>query len=584
MKNNDHNIGNRLMRLVLTGILLVFLVISGICAYGMFEISQALELRGGDWAQLMAGDIGDIEETQAKRRLEIITRLHARQVELAWKYLEEDPSFSRVMKDYMLQGSEDSDRLAGELRYLLEETAGGQGVSNFILECSSGDVLLSSRADGSLSAMPGIQDMRKSDETGLARTAWHMCLGESGILPVNVDGEEYYLSYAPVENLGWNYGLLLEKEAVLVSGQEARQAVLYQMEEFLQMLGGMFLKLLLGLAVLFLLLFGLIYYITRSFSEDFSRPIRQLADGVREIAQGRLDKRLDIHTGDEMERLSDGFNAMAYELSEYTKDIRDITSERERIRTELSVAKHIQAGMLPDVFPPFPEKREIDIYASMDPAKEVGGDFYDFYLLDENHLIITIADVSGKGVPAALFMMISKTVLKNFAMMMKNPDDLSEIMSRANDQLCRNNEKAMFVTVFLGMLNLKTGEFNYVNGGHNPPLIGRNRGEYREYEYLNLKKSCVLGIMENRKYAKMQLTLAPGDMLFFYTDGVTEAMNPEAELYSEERLKERLDSIEAGCSAEQVLNLVREDLRAYAGDAEQSDDITMLGLIYQGDR
>ncbi len=584
MKKHSTNIGKRLMRLVLTGSLLVFLVISGICAYGMFEIGQVLERRSGEWGQLMAGNIGEFEETRAEKRLVTITRLHARHVELAWRHLSQDPGFVSAMKDYAAQGSEGSKRLEEDLRFLLEDEAAGYKVSNFILECSSGDVLLSGRETGTFASVPGIQDMRDVGEADLAEAARRMAAGETGILPVTADGKEYYLSFAPVENLGWSYGILLDKEDVLDPGQEVRQGVLFQMEEFRKMLGGMFLSLLLGIALLFLLLFGLIYYISRRFSEKFFTPIRQMEEVVKEITQGHLDKKLDIHTGDEMEHLAVCFNAMTYELNEYTKDIKEIVSEQERIQAELNVAKHIQASMLPGVFPPFPEKRELDIYATMDPAKFVGGDFYDFYLTDDNHLMITIADVSGKGVPAALFMMTSQTVLRNFAMMMRNPDNLSEVMSRTNDQLCRNNEEEMFVTVFLGMLDLKTGVFTYVNGGHNPPLIGRRNEGKREFEYLSLNKSCVLGMMEKRSFSQLELTLAPGDMLFFYTDGVTEAMNPEAELYSEERLKARLDSIEAGCSAEQVLNLVREDLSAYAGDAEQSDDITMLGLIYKGGR
>ena len=239
--------------------------------------------------------------------------------------------------------------------------------------------------------------------------------------------------------------------------------------------------------------------------------------------------------------------------------------------------------MLPRNFLEISENKAFDIFASMQPARAVGGDFYDFYLVDEKHLVITIADVSGKGIPASLFMMISQTVLKNYTVMMQNPDDISSAMSLANKRLCKNNDGGMFVTVFMGMLDLDTGRFIHSNGGHNPPLVGRLQEDgKRVFEYMQLGKSRVLGIIEKNKYTQMEISLEPGDMLFLYTDGVTEAMNEENQLYSEERLKAALDSVPAGASVEEVTAIVREDIRRHVGTAEQSDDITMLTVLYQG--
>jgi sigma-B regulation protein RsbU (phosphoserine phosphatase) len=231
---------------------------------------------------------------------------------------------------------------------------------------------------------------------------------------------------------------------------------------------------------------------------------------------------------------------------------------------------------LPREFPAFPDHKEFDIHASMNAAKEVGGDFYDFYLLDENHLVVTIADVSGKGIPAALFMMISKTILKNFSMTMINPDDFAAVMTLTNNQLCQNNDAMMFVTVFMGMLDLQTGEFTFVNGGHNPPVVYHKATD--TYEYIKVKKNFVLGGMEDIDYMQQSIKLEKGDLIFMYTDGVTEALNKANELYGEERLINCLKRFDQNLSMEELLKFVRADVNKHVNGADQSDDITMLAL------
>ena len=242
----------------------------------------------------------------------------------------------------------------------------------------------------------------------------------------------------------------------------------------------------------------------------------------------------------------------------------------------MNVATNIQQSMLPHDFD-F-DRTDFEIYATMTAAKEVGGDFYDFYLLDENHLVITIADVSGKGVPAALFMAISKTILQNFALSMKTPDDFSAVMTLANQQLCKNNDEMLFVTVFMGMLDLKTGEFIYVNAGHNAPLVCRDN----KFEYLDVGKSCMLGIDEDVPFPQKKIKLSAGDMIFLYTDGVTEAMNTAGELFGENYLCEVLNDKDKSESLEILLETLRKAIKIHASDAEQSDDITMLALKWNG--
>lgn len=250
---------------------------------------------------------------------------------------------------------------------------------------------------------------------------------------------------------------------------------------------------------------------------------------------------------------------------------------KERIAAELNVAKHIQASMLPCIFPAFPDINEIDIYASMTPAKEVGGDFYDFFLIDKTHLAVVIADVSGKGVPAALFMVIAKTLIKNHIQLGKTP---AEVFTAVNEQLCENNDAGMFVTAFMGVLDFTSGKFVYVNAGHNAPLIKKADGGF---EWLKARPGFVLAGMESIRYRQAELTLQKNDVFFTYTDGVTEALNPAQELYGDPRLIEALNTDKAkGLEAEELVNYIRKDVEAFSNGAEQADDITMLALKYIG--
>ena len=303
-------------------------------------------------------------------------------------------------------------------------------------------------------------------------------------------------------------------------------------------------------------------------------PLKVLSDGVREIISGNLDKKIDIKTGDELEHLSIAFNAMTSELQTYMKNLTQITAEKERIATELNVAKEIQRGMLPQDFD-F-GRSDFEIFATMNAAKAVGGDFYDFYLLDENHLAITVADVSGKGIPASLFMVISKTVLKNFATFSTNPDDYAAVLSCANNQLCKGNDEMMFVTVFFGVLEIDSGRFIYVNGGHNPPVIYRHAEN--SCEFLAVKKNFVLAGMEDVQFKQQEIKLEAGDLIFAYTDGVNEAMNENHEEYTSERLLKFMNGTDCNAELKTLLAAVRADVALHVGKAEQSDDITMLAL------
>lgn len=307
---------------------------------------------------------------------------------------------------------------------------------------------------------------------------------------------------------------------------------------------------------------------------------RSASTGVRRISTGEDGEersaisKLNIRTGDEIQALSEAIKTMELEINEYIQDLTTVTAEKERIGAELNVATQIQADMLPRIFPAFPEREEFDVYATMNPAKEVGGDFYDFFLVDDDHLAVVIADVSGKGVPAALFMVIAKTLIKNHA---QNQEAPGTVFTQTNEQLCEGNDAGLFVTGWMGVLEISTGKFVYVNAGHNPPLLKRAGGTF---EWLKSRPGFVLAGMEGVRYRENTLQLEPGDRLYLYTDGVTEATNSHEELFGDERLQNALNEY-MDLPVEQFLPKIKECIDAFVGDADQFDDITMLALDYQ---
>ena len=471
--------------------------------------------------------------------------------------------------------------LMDELAYLVEPTTANNDIINFVLN-SRGKVLLSSNKTDLIEltdlkvVYDNPPDVRQSQQSEIADIAKKMTSGEKSIEEISINGNHYYIAYMPIQELNWSLGVVMPANEVTENVEKNRTIIKELTEEKVATLDHKFLQVMFLMILFALILWAIVNVIGRKLANIFVKPIQELSDGVREISSGNFDKKLSIHTGDEIEHLATCFNAMTDELKTYMNNLTKITAEKEHIKTELDVAKNIQTSMLPNIFPAFPDRKEFDIYAKMNAAKEVGGDFYDFYLLDENHLVVTIADVSGKGIPAALFMMISKTILKNFSMTMTNPDDFAAVMSLSNNQLCQNNDAMMFVTVFMGMLDIKTGEFVFVNGGHNPPLVYHKATD--SYEYLKVKKNFVLGGMEDIDFIQQSIKLEKGDSLFLYTDGVTEALNPDNELYGEERLINCLNHSDKSSSVKELLSFVRADVNKHVNGAAQSDDITMVTL------
>ena len=284
---------------------------------------------------------------------------------------------------------------------------------------------------------------------------------------------------------------------------------------------------------------------------------------------------VQVRSGGELALMAENVKRLADGVAGYMTNLQRVTAEKERIGTELSLATRIQAAMMPHVFPAFPDRPEFDIYASMDPAKEVGGDFYDFFLVDEDHLCIVMADVSGKGIPAALFMMAAKIILQSCAMLGNSP---GAILTKTNEAICSNNQENMFVTVWVGMLELSTGKLTAANAGHEYPVLKNPDGSFEPYKD---RHGFVIGGMDGVRYKEYELTLSPGAKLFLYTDGVPEATNGEKELFGLDRAVAALNE-QPDAAPEHLLKNVRRAVDGFVKDAEQFDDLTMLCIEYKG--
>ena len=311
------------------------------------------------------------------------------------------------------------------------------------------------------------------------------------------------------------------------------------------------------------------------------RPLKLVSnEALRFSTENTMpDKKLGeiIRNKDEIGALAYSVDDMEERIHDYVDNLTKITAEKERINTELSLATRIQADMLPNIYPAFPERKEFDIYASMDPAKEVGGDFYDFFLIDDDHLCMVMADVSGKGVPAALFMMASKIILSNNAMLGKSP---AQILTDTNAAICSHNREEMFVTVWLGILEISTGKLVAANAGHEYPVLMQPDGKF---ELVKDKHDFVIGGMNGIRYKEYELVLQKGAKLFLYTDGVPEATNSENELFGLDRMLTALNESK-DLPPERLLGQVKDAVNKFVNGAEQFDDLTMLGLEYKGDK
>ncbi len=401
-------------------------------------------------------------------------------------------------------------------------------------------------------------------------------IGYNQVAPIYINGksEKFYekdrllLTYSKEEKLvGTSYVIITDE----MGKYAATVAIDFSLREVVQSLRNMFFF---STSAIILVAVICIYIFYRKSTKEIIEPI----NNVNRAAQHMLDHidretrlKIDCNTGDEIEELAHSFEKMDSEVKQYIKKNAEMAADKERIETELSVATHIQASMLPSSFP---INENYVITASMTPAKEVGGDFYDFFELDDTHIGFVMADVAGKGVPAALFMVNAKALIKETAM---KEQDLGKLFEQVNKELDAINTELLFVTAFLGVLNLKTGKFSYVNAGHEPLYVKKANGKF---EKMKLKSAVALACLPNAKYTEEFITLEPGDRIFQYTDGITEAINEAGEFYDFDRLTESLNK-HANESTDDLIKGVRADLDSFVNGAEQADDITMMCLDYK---
>lgn len=427
-------------------------------------------------------------------------------------------------------------------------------------------------ADGNLIAGPKVDFDAEKFKTvwGLETADRHKELiqevlsGSTGVVEAN----DMYFAYASIQSMDWLLIIRVPRSDIIAPVTQMRQDIQAETQnvksEIEQNISIALISLLLVMAGMILV----VIYVSVRFTGKLVEPIKILQKQVKVVGGGNLDTEVEISSEDEIGELAQEFQNMTISLKAQMEQIRQVTAEKERIDAELNIAAQIQTSMLPCAFP---KNKGFDIYALMDPAKEVGGDFYDFFWIDDSHFAVVMADVSGKGVPSALFMVIAKTLIKDLAQMGLS---LDEVFRQANEKLCESNDEGMFVTAWMGILDIHSGHMVYVNAGHNPPLICR-AGE--SFAYLKQKPGFILAGMEGMRYQCGEIDFGDQDMLYLYTDGVTEATDRHEELYGEMRLQAVLNQ-QPRQSVKAILESVKADISGFVGDAPQSDDITMLGL------
>ncbi|MCR5792841.1 MAG: SpoIIE family protein phosphatase [Lachnospiraceae bacterium] len=452
--------------------------------------------------------------------------------------------------------------------------------NNFICILNEkGQVIFSPQKEGCFEVKPTTEaeSLLQSDNKRLATLVEKSLKEQTKVELVAIDGKDYYISGVPLSTVGWTILSVTDSDAA----KEPTKTMLDKYETINNEAFNSYEKKAKRLFYTFLAILAVVIVLAVTFAAVLSKrvvkPLEKMTMRINALREGDtlFVMEDDYCTGDEIEILAQTFATISERTQNYIKQITHITAEKERIGTELELATRIQADMLPNIYPAFPERSEFDVYATMTPAKEVGGDFYDFFMIDDDHLGLVIADVSGKGVPAALFMMISKILVQNFAMTGRTP---SQVLESVNDQICSNNKEGMFVTVWFGILTISTGKLLAANAGHEYPVLTNENGEFA---LVKGKHGFVIGGMEHMKYKEFELDLSVDSRLFVYTDGVPEATNAEGEMFGTDRMLAALNK-DSHASPEKILANVREAVDGFVKEAEQFDDLTMLCLEYKG--
>ena len=456
-------------------------------------------------------------------------------------------------------------------------SSSGEGGCLFIVN-NNGQVIFAPENNGLFETelAEDAADLRESSNTQLAQFIRQALSEKTDLMSVTLSGKDYYVAGVPMPTVGWAMIMAVDKELT----EQPEKQLLAEYDSINAEASSAFRAgnaKILGTSILLVLAVILIgSYLALSASRNIVKPIEEMTKDINRSSEtGSLFVMKDAYrTDDEIEVLAEAFTDLSKKTKQYIADITEITREKERVSTELHMANRIQNSMLPGVFPPFPDRREFDIYATMGPAREVGGDFYDFFLIDEEHLGMVMADVSGKGVPAALFMMISKVILQSYAMLGQSP---SEILGKTNEAICSSNQVDMFVTVWIGILEISTGKITAANAGHEYPALMQDG----TFSLLRDKHGLVLGGMEGIIYTDYEIELYPGDKLFLYTDGIPEASDGDYNMFGTDGMLEALNK-DVDATPRETLNNVQEAVESFVKGAEQFDDMTMLCLEYKG--
>ncbi len=462
-------------------------------------------------------------------------------------------------------------------RKMSERSMGNDGF--FILINNNGQVICSQRTDGELAMREDLaEDIRKTINPELAALIDRSLVTESGVDVVKVDGKQYYAAYATLETMGWTQIAFASVEEI----DGPTNQLLYEMgksaDDMVDSISKNFRR-----STLFLILGLFVFMEIAIFMASFMakrrvRPIQRMTENVRGFHGDDMNFEMkDVYrTGDEIEELARSFDAMSSRMRQYVEEIVANTAEKERIHAEMEAASQIQNKMLPEIVPDFADKPGYELYAKMVTAKEVGGDLYDFYYLDDDRLVIMIGDVSGKGITAALFMALSKQMIKS--QMLLHDGNVVEAMNEANMRLCEESADAMFVTVWIGVLTLSTGLLEFVNAGHMYAAVQRDAGSF---EIVEDNHCMLMGALDMIKYKLNTTTLKKGDVFYLYTDGVTEAHDADELLFGEDRMLMALNE-RVNPSMEELDTTVRKRVQEFTGDAEQYDDITTVCFRYTG--
>ena len=455
----------------------------------------------------------------------------------------------------------------------------GSDGSYLLIINKNGHIIASSLEDSELqtTASENAKDLRQSGNQELAKFIRNAMDGQTDVLPVTLDSGVYYMTGAPAETVGWT---VISAYPMDMAVRPARLLESSYSEIEAEATAGYRSSMARSRTIIiagFIVLFVILSFIALMQGGKIVKPLNTMKKRISDMGEENLVFNMEdtYRTGDEIEILADSFSRLSKKTVDYVEQVRTVTAEKERISSELQMAAAIQSSMLPHIFPSFPDRKEFDLYANMNPAKEVGGDFYDFFLIDDDHLCMVIADVSGKGVPGALFMMISKVILQNCAFL---SDSAEEILAQANSAICANNQADMFVTVWIGILEISTGKLTAANAGHEFPVLKRAGGKYELYKDHH---GFVIGGMPGMKYRQYELQLHPGDRLFVYTDGVPEATYADSQLFGTDRMLSALNEKDAA-DPKEVVQVVHEAVDRFVKDAEQFDDMTMLCLDYNG--